>query len=198
MTPVHTQGAIIANKGWYFLLGNMALSRFKAQQRFNQTPTEDLDIAGAFFKQDLEHGTEKWETWYRLAQTYDTKLSEDLQWSADKINNHRPALLILQRNDNHCYTMAASTAIRCADNSEATNRLVSDLFAEFGFRVYSSSRDPLSMEVFNLEHFSKHKSSNEIGIFQGKPFMEMSRYYAWKFASALFKLAKVSNPKSWM
>jgi hypothetical protein len=198
MGPVQTQSGATAAKGWYFLLGHIALSRFKSQQRFSPSPTDDLDIAIAFFKQDLEHGAEKWETWYRLAQTYDAKLYEDLQWGADQINNHRLALVSLQRQAIQCYEMAVATAIRSDDNFPEVNERKSQLFTDFGVRIYSSSREPLSMEAFSLDEFPRHFSSAEKPLYKGQPFSEMTAYSAWKFASVLFKQAIRLKPKRWM
>jgi tetratricopeptide (TPR) repeat protein len=198
MGRVHTQSAVTAEKGWYFLLGHIALSRFKSQQRFSPSPTDDLNIAVAFFKQDLEHGSEKWETWYRLAQTYDAQLYEKLQWGADDINNDREALVIPQRQAIHCYGMAVATAVRGDYDSQDTNELKAQLFTDFGMRIYSSSREPLSMEVFSVDDFPRHFSNAGNPLYKGQPFRDMKLYSAWKFASVLFKRAIQLKPRLWM
>ncbi|KAF5848765.1 hypothetical protein GGP41_009868 [Bipolaris sorokiniana] len=60
---VPAEDAVAASKGWYYMMGNIALSKFKSQKRMTQGPTEDLNYAQAFFVQDLEHSIERWETW---------------------------------------------------------------------------------------------------------------------------------------
>jgi hypothetical protein len=198
-TVVPTENAKIAAKGWFFLLGHAALTKFRSQKRLSPGPTSELDDAIGFFRQDLDHGTGRWETWYRLAQTYDSKLDEDITWTADKINNNRSDLAALQRNAIHCYAMAVSTAIRTAEPTAETREVMSDLYSDFGLRLYSSSREPLSMGAFSVADFPRHFSSEESQqMYKGTPFKEMSLYSAWNFASNLLKRATVDKSKRWM
>ena len=190
--------AEVANKGWYYLLGHMTLLRFRSQKRTSPGPTDDLDIAMTFLKQDLEFGTEKWETWYRLAQVYDTKIEEDTTWAADKLNNQKNELNNLQRCAIHCYKMATAVATRCADESFDTASKLSDLFTDFGMRVYTSSREPYSMEVFSLSGHLKLYSGETQGMYEGRPFRDLKLYPAWKFASVLFQRALIDKPGRWM
>ncbi|KAI2765960.1 hypothetical protein DTO012A8_8824 [Penicillium roqueforti] len=198
-TIVPTENAKIASKGWFFLLGHAALTKFRSQKRLSPGPTSELDDAIGFFRQDLDHGTDRWETWYRLAQTYDSKLDEDITWTADKINNNRSDLAALQRNAIHCYAMAVSTAMRTAEPTAETREAMSDLYSDFGIRLYSSSREPLSMGVFSVVDFPRHYSS-EVSqqMYKGTPFKEMSAYSTWNFASNLLKRAAVDKSKRWI
>jgi hypothetical protein len=198
-TIVPTENAKIAAKGWFFLLGHAALTKFRSQKRITPGSTSELDDAIGFFRQDLDHGTGRWETWYRLAQTYDSKLDEDITWTADKINNNRGDLATLQRNAIHCYAMAVSTAIRTADPTAETRAVMSDLYSDFGLRIYASSREPLSMGAFSVTEFPRHFSSEESQqMYKGMPFKEMSLYSAWNFASNLLKQANADKSKRWM
>lgn len=199
MVPVHTESAKIARKGWYFLLGHAALTKFRSQKRLNPVATNDLDDAVTYFRQDLEHGSGRWETWYRLAQTYDTKLEEDITWSADKINNNRTELVVLQRNAIHCYAMAVATAIQTAEPTPENRLALSELYTDFGIRMYSSSREPLSMGAFSLADYTRHFSKEETQqMYKGQPFKEMRTYSVWNFASYLLKRAMIDKPKQWM
>ncbi|KKK12138.1 hypothetical protein AOCH_000691 [Aspergillus ochraceoroseus] len=199
LIPVPNESAVIAKNGWYFLLGHAALTKFRSQKRLNPVPTADLDEAIAWFRQDLEHGTSKWETWYRLAQTYDSKLEEDITWSADKINNNRMELVTWQRNAIHCYAMAIAAATRTADPTPEARALLADLYTDFGIRLYSSSREPLSMGAFSLAEFTRHYSNEESQqMYEGQPFKEMKVYSVWRLASYLLRRAMVDKPKSWM
>ncbi|KAJ6083031.1 hypothetical protein N7467_007166 [Penicillium canescens] len=198
-TVVLTENAKIAAKGWFFLLGHAALTKFRSQKRLSPGSTSELDDAISFFRQDLDHGSGRWETWFRLAQAYDSKLDEDITWTADKINNNRADLATLQRNAIHCYAMAVSTAIRTAEPTAETRALMSDLYSDFGIRLYSSSREPLSMGAFSVEGFPRHFSSEESQqMYKGQPFKEMSEYSVWNFASNLLKRAAVDKSKRWM
>ncbi|EAW09850.1 putative transcriptional corepressor of histone genes (Hir3) [Aspergillus clavatus NRRL 1] len=199
LIPVSTESAAIAQNGWFFLLGHAALTKFRSQKRLNPVPTTDLDDAVSYFRQDLEHGTGRWESWYRLAQTYDSKLEEDITWSADKINNNRTELVTWQRNAIHCYAMAIATAKRNADPTAETRGILSELYTDFGIRLYSSSREPLSMSAFSLSDYTRPFSNEESQqMYQGQPFREMRLYSVWNLASYLLKRATIDKPKSWM
>ncbi|KAL3482341.1 hypothetical protein BJX99DRAFT_216854 [Aspergillus californicus] len=199
LIPVQTQNAAAARNGWYFLLGHIALTRFRSQKRLSSGPTTDLDEAITWFRHDLEHGTSRWETWYRLAQTWDSKVEDDITWHAEKINNNRTELVTWQRNAIHCYSMAIATAAKTAEPEPETRTLLADLYTDFGVRLYSSSREPLSMGVFSLRDFKRHFSNEESQqMYQGQPFKEMKVYFAWRLASYLLRRAVVDKPKSWM
>lgn len=199
MLSVTGENAKIAAKGWYFLLGHATLTKFRAQKRLTPGSTAELDDAINFFRQDLDHGTGRWETFYRLAQTYDTKLEEDTTWTADKINNNHNDLGTTQRYAIHCYAMAVSSAIRTGEATAESRALVSDLHTDFAIRLYSSSREPLSMGAFSLVDFPRHFSSEESQqMYKGQPFREMPQYSVWFFASNLLRRAIVDKPKRWM
>lgn len=199
MMTVPGENAQIAAKGWYFLFGHAALTKFRSQRRLSPGSTSELDDAINFFRQDLDHGTGRWETWYRLAQAYDAKLDEDITWAADKVNNNRSDLATTQRYAIQCYAMAVSAAIRTAEPTTETRALLSDLYTDFGIRMYSSSREPLSMGAFGLADFFRHFSSEESQqMYKSQPFKEMSLYSVWNFASNLLKRAVADKPKRWM
>lgn len=196
--PIHGEMSRIAEKGWYFLLGMIELTKFRSQKRVSAGPTDDLDVAISFFRQDLDLGLDKWETWYRLGQAYDTKIEEDVMWTADKINNHKAELNALQRSTVHCYAMAVATAIRCADASYETAVKLSDLYTDFGLRIYASSREPFSMEAFHLEEFKRYFSGEGQGLYKERPFMNLKLYSAWNLASVLFRRALIDKPQRWL
>ena len=196
-TSVNTEFARIAQSGWYFLMGHLMLAKFRSQKRTSPSPTEDLDIAITFFRLDLEFDFEKWESWYRLAQAYDTKIDEDTTWNADKINSQKGDLIILQKNAIHCYTMAVAVALRSADSSFETAEKISELYSDFGHRVYSSSREPFSMAVFGIAEHKRFGNSAAIGTYERPPFRPFHEQSAWTLASMLFKQALIEKPKSW-
>ena len=188
----------IADKGWYSLLGQMALARFRAQKRSIPGPLDDLDFAMTFFKLDLELGMEKWETWYRLAQAFDTKIEENTRWNADKINNGIEELKALQRSAIHCYTMAVATASRSADASFETVGKMSDMYSDFAIRIYASSREPFSMKAFSLEDFARQFSNPNQGMYKKRPFRDLQLYPAWDFARYLLRRALSGKADNWM
>jgi hypothetical protein len=95
--------------------------------------------------------------------------------------------------------MALAAAIRTADPSSETKEMMSDLYTEFGCRMYASSREPLSMDAFRLADFTRHFSSGENQrMYKSQPFSDMKTYSVWNFASYLFSRAMVDKPKHWM
>lgn len=195
--PVLKEESTVADKGWYFLLGQLALAKFRSARRTSPGSAEDLDNATEFFKQDLELGLEKWETWYRLAQVFDARIEENITWNAEKLNNGREDLNALQRSAIHCYTLAVAIATRSAEPSFETASKVSDLYADFATRIYASSREPFSMAAFGLSK-TKYFNGQTKGMYEDSPFKEMPLYAAWKFACTCLRRASVHKSHSWM
>ncbi|KAI4172476.1 MAG: hypothetical protein LQ343_003566 [Gyalolechia ehrenbergii] len=194
----HGESFSIAEKGWYFLQGHVALAKFRSQKRTNPGGSDDLDFALKFFQHDLEQGYEKWETWYRLAQVYDAKLEEATIWTAERLNDSMEDVVTLQRNAIHCYTMAVATAERCAEPTFDMFQKVADLYCDFGIRLYASSREPFSMEALSVEKFTKHFNAGRLGTYQGVPFRPIGLYGMWRFSSGLLRRALVHKPDSWI
>ena len=187
--------ATLAAKGWYFLMGNIALTKFRSQKRTSPGPTEDLDIAIAFFNQDLEYGAEKWETWFRLGQAYDSRVEDSVTWSAEKLNNQMDELAQIQRSAIHCYRMATAQVATIEATGFETSAKVAELYADFAHRLYSSSRPPFSMQAFSLQDTERYLSTST--IVKVKPFTELRQYSAWKLARTLYQRAIAGNPEKW-
>ena len=197
VSHIPKEDASLASKGWYFLMGHIALAKFRTQKRTTPTPTEDIDIAIAFFMQDLEYSMDNWETWFRLAQAYDTKIEESVVWSAEKLNNSMLEVVQLQRAAIHCYTMATALAYRSADLTEHTADKMTELFFEFAIRLYASSREPFSMQPFALDDTDDKFLSLGQGLGKGKPFRPLRVYTAWKLAKVFFQRALRGKAESW-
>lgn len=196
--PITTQDSLLAHKGWYFLQGMIALTKFRAQKRVGPGgQTDDLRVAATFMRLQLQHTTDNWEAWYRLAQCFDAELEDEVMWTADKINNHRSDLIRIQRGSIHCYTMAVSTALRSADDSFETATKISEMYHDFGMRIYASSREPFTCEAFWVDEFEKHMSGNA-GMYKILLHGELSYYKAWKFAATLFRRSLGDRPNYWM
>lgn len=196
---VRADSAKTARTGWYFLLGDLALSRFRSMKRTNSGPLDDLDNAITYFKYDLEHDAERWDTWFRLAQAYDSKLEEELLWTAEKINSHRTELATLQRHAIHCYERALALSICHADESIDHGEKSSDMFKCFANRLYASSREPLRMDAFDNHRFQKHFSSTDEQsiLYQAPIAPQMSDYSVWKFSAHLLRQALIHKPRDW-
>ncbi|QIW95291.1 hypothetical protein AMS68_000809 [Peltaster fructicola] len=196
MSPVPESDASLAANGWYFLMGHISLTKFRTMKRTGQTPTEDVDIAIAFFMQELEYSATRWETWFRLAQAYDTKVEECVVWSAEKLNSSMSDVSHLQKAAIHCYTMATALAYRSADLAFETSDKMTELYSEFAMRMYSSTRQPFGMLPFDTDGVEKFLS-RRTGLTKCNAFEPLSKYTAWKIAVVLFRRALAGNSKQW-
>ncbi|KAH0832570.1 hypothetical protein AYO21_06036 [Fonsecaea monophora] len=195
---VQADTQIAAKSGWYFMLGHLTLSKYKSIKRVNPTPTDDLDVAASFFRQDLDHNIEKWETWYRLAQVYEAKIEDDLIWNSTKLNESRADIALLERQAIHSYIMATAVALRSADDRPETVEKVEDMLAEFATRLYASSRPPLSMEAFRTDKHIRHMSSVVDMKMSKQPYHQpVGEYALWHFAAYLLEMKLTDRPKPW-
>ncbi|KAH0187077.1 hypothetical protein KCV03_g6064, partial [Aureobasidium melanogenum] len=195
LTPVPAEHAILAAKGWYFLMGYISLSKFRSQKRIGPTATEDLNIAVAFFMQALEFSMDDWELWFRLAQAYDSKIEEAVSWTAEKLNGDMTELVQWQRAAVHCYTMAVALAMRSAEPSAETQAKFAELYADFAIRIYSSSREPFGMKAFAVDDIERFLS--RATITKVPPFKALTPFAAFKVARELFRRAIRITPNKW-
>ncbi|KIW08073.1 uncharacterized protein PV09_01011 [Verruconis gallopava] len=197
MKPIPESDSPVASKGWYFLLGMIALNKFKSVKRLQPGPCEDLVNAQAFFRQDIEYCSDHWESWYRLAQVNDLQLEEHVSWSAEKLNAHAHEIFHYQRNALHAYIMATSAAVRSADQSPKAVALMAEMYADFGNRIYASSRDPFSMLAFGFLDKEERHFSGEV-MYQRPPFKPLQLFQAWRLAAVLFRRSLARAPEKWL
>ncbi|KAI5284574.1 Histone transcription regulator 3, partial [Ascosphaera aggregata] len=197
ISRVNAYSTRLAQNGWFTLLGQCALTRFRSQKRLSSTPTDDLDTAVLNFRQELEHGFGDWKTWYLLAQTFDLKLEEEIQWSADKINKNDEQIVEFQRSAINAYIMAFAHLTRSPDLSPQDIKMSIQLHADFGNRLYASSREPLSMKAFSVSHVERPFSTSSHTLYTSSPFAELRTYTVWELASYLFQQAISAAPGNW-
>lgn len=192
--------AALARHGWFFLLGMIALTKFKAVDlNRRQTPgaTDDLRIGATFLRLQLQFTADNWEAWFRLAECFDYELDESVLWTADKMNKDRAELVKFQRNAIHCYTLALSNS-RHVNVEVNDGDPLHDLYHKFAMRLYSSSREPFAMEPF--EHSDQERFFIEnmgAGTFKRILHDQMTEYKVWKFAAKLFRMAMERCPTNW-
>lgn len=194
--PVKGLETSLAEKDWYFLIGYIALCRFRSVKRTAPGGTDDLKLAAALLKTQLQYTPEHWEAWYRLAQCFDSELEEDVLWSSEKINHEKPAIAAIQLASIHCYSMAVSCAIRTAIPSFETAEKMSSLYSDYGMRLYASSREPFSMEAFFTDGMDRHMSGPS-GVYKIPIHHELNRYKCWRLAAHLFTLSLREKPNNW-
>jgi hypothetical protein len=194
--PILPEQAELAAKGWYFLMGLISLSKFRSQKRLQAGPLEDVNNASLFFLADLEYSSERWETWYRLAQVHDLHLEEVVSWSAEKLNSQGHEIFYYQRAAIHCYAMAVTCAIRCGDKSSAASAKMAEMYAEYANRMYSSTREPFSMLAFTFREHEERMYSGHT-MYKRPPFQALPLYTAWRIAAELFKRSLAKTPNNW-
>ncbi|KAM0720665.1 hypothetical protein Q7P37_004802 [Cladosporium fusiforme] len=196
ITEVPESDAVLASKGWYFLMGHIALTRFRTTKKPGGTPQEDVDIAIAFFMQDLEYSMSNWQTWFRLAQAYDTKIDENVMWSAEKMNNEMNSLVQLQRAAIHCYAMATSLAHQSETSHSDTPDKIAELHHDFGMRIYNSCQAPLSMRAFAVNEDERFLSVNG-DVIRTSSYKPLRVYTALKLARTLLLRTLQDGTESW-
>ena len=198
---VNVPEAAVAKHGWFFLLGMLALTKFKGVDlNRRQTPgaTDDLRMGATFLRLQLQFTSDQWDAWFRLAECFDYELDEAVLWTADKINKDREELVKFQRNAIHCYTLALSHSRYVQVTATKDGDPLHDLYHKFGLRLYSSSREPFAMEPFQHSDQERFFIEN-MGSGTTKRILhdEMTQYQVWKLAARLFKMAMERNPKNW-
>lgn len=192
--------AQVAAKGLYFILGKCSLYPVRYQKKVGAVKGDELETAVRFFRADLSCMPDKWETWYRLAQSYESMMEEAQTWSADWINLRRPELVGLERRAVLCYMMAASLAIQNADTEdEDVREVLSGMYMDFGTRVYSAARPPMAMESFWTDGFDRHYSGrNGEGMYKARAHAEVAPANALRFALVLFQNAvELEEEENW-
>ncbi|KAJ3522442.1 hypothetical protein NM208_g12857 [Fusarium decemcellulare] len=197
---VNTPETALARHGWFFLLGMMALTKFKGVDlNRRQTPgaTDDLRIGATFLRLQLQFTSDRWDAWFRLAECFDYELDEAVLWTADKMNKDRAELVKFQRNAIHCYTLALSHS-RNVDVETHDGDPLHDLYHKFAMRLYASSREPFAMEPFQHSDQERFFIENMgAGTFKRILHDQMKEYKVWKFAAKLFKMAMKRKPSDW-
>ena len=207
---VNTPESALARHGWFFLLGMLAFTKFKAVDlNRRQTPgaTDDLRLTATFLRLQLQFTPNHWNAWFRLAESFDYEVEEAVLWTADKMNKDRDELVKFQRSSIHCYTLALSysrsweTDSPAAVSSEEEDEVLSEMYYGFGMRMYASSREPFAMEAFqhtDQERFFINMDPGQSpGTFRKILHEQMSDYKVWKYAASLFKRAMAGRPKDW-
>ncbi|KAH8765374.1 hypothetical protein F5883DRAFT_674633 [Diaporthe sp. PMI_573] len=200
-TTVNTAEASLARNGWFFLLGMIALTKFKGVDlNRRQTPgaTDDLRIGATFLRLQLQFTPDMWEAWFRLAECFDYELDEAVLWSADKMNKDRGELLKFQRHAIHCYTLALSHSHAWTPETKEDEDKLSQFYHNFAMRMYASSREPFAMEPFQHSDYARfYPEANGSGTFKRLLHREMSEYEVWKYAATLFRRAMKGKPNDW-
>ena len=200
--PIDPEEVPVASKGWYQLIPQITLAKYRRMEgQLMPGVAEELETAVGFLVHDLEYDMERWETWQCLANAYDFLTDEAVLRSAEKINTGRHELVQTQRASIHAYSMAVAAGIRTAPPGEETSNKFAELYSDFGVRMYSSSRPPFSMQVFEVDHVQdKHYCGPAVsgGIYMRKGPRGLQLDQALRVACVLFRKAIRLKPKNWV
>ncbi|KAK9248810.1 hypothetical protein V1506DRAFT_527812 [Lipomyces tetrasporus] len=189
----YTRVAVI---GLYFLQGQIYLTQYRSRKRTMAGRTEDLDYAIRYFKHDLVCNTNRFESWYGLAQTYDAQVEDDMTWSAEKLNtDYKKTIAATQRKAILCYSLATSLYLR-HDTIDPPDSILATFWTDFGFELYSSTRPPIDMDAYRIDEFERHFSGS-MGIYTKPSHSEVRTSTALKLALNTFQIAIKKNSKEW-
>lgn len=97
MVKVKNDIARVAEKGLYFIQGQIHLAPMRFKKVAERFKPDDFHEAVRFFKYDLLCDSTSWEVWYRLAQAYDAMTDQDMTFSAENLNHHVEDLIYNER-----------------------------------------------------------------------------------------------------
>ncbi|OAA65599.1 histone protein transcriptional corepressor [Niveomyces insectorum RCEF 264] len=201
--PATTPDLVLARNGWFFLMGMVALTKFKGVDlNRRQTPgaTDDLRVGAQYLRLQLQLTPARWDAWFRLAECFDYDLDEAVLWSAERMNKDRGELVKLQRSAIHCYTLALSYWHSDAADGQAEKDgdALHDLYHNFGMRLYASSREPFAMEAFHhAEHERWFIAPDTLSTYKKTQHGEMTDFMVWRYAARLFLRAMALRPRDW-
>jgi len=94
--------------------------------------------------------------------------------------------------------MAVSHSVRGADDETETNKIVAELYTDFGYRIYSAGQPPMMMQSFWTDGFQRQFSGqNGQGLYTGKPHTELNHHTALRYALTLFARATDECKDNW-
>ncbi|KAL2756499.1 hypothetical protein ACRALDRAFT_1033783, partial [Sodiomyces alcalophilus JCM 7366] len=191
----------LAKHGWFYLLGTIALSKYKlVDLSKRQTPgaMDELRIGATFLRHQLQFTPGNWEVWFRLAECFDYEVEDAVVWTADKMNKDRAELVKFQRNSIHCHTLALSKSVGAGQTYSEDGDPLHDLYHSFAMRLYASSREPFAMEPFqHSDHERFFIQPEDLGTFQRVAHSQMEDFKVWRYACRLFRKAMKRKPQDW-
>ncbi|KAL7269105.1 Histone transcription regulator 3 [Rhizina undulata] len=202
MSLVSGEYAMIAATGLYFMQGKIALFPLKYHsKKVGAVKQEEVEAAIRFLKADLVCRPDRWEGWYRLAQSYEFQMEDGMTWNAEGINGRRGELMTLERKSILCYMLAVSFALQYNANYDDSEvrRTIACLYTDFGYRMYSAARPPLSMDSFCMRGFDRHFSGTKgEGMYKAEAHGGVRYTMAIKAAKVLFERSlNISEEVNW-
>ncbi|KAK9466156.1 hypothetical protein V1512DRAFT_208858 [Lipomyces arxii] len=193
--PIRSDYAEVAFMGLYCLQGQIYLAQYRSRKRTMAGRTEDLDYAIRYFKHDLVCNTNRFESWYGLAQTYDAQAEDDMTWSAEKMNSeNKKGIALTQRRALLCFAVATSLYLR-HEGIEPPRQGLAAFWTDFGFELYSSTRPPMSMGAYKAE--DERHFSGSTGMYSKPNFSEMKTTTGIRVALNMFQTAARQDTKDW-
>jgi hypothetical protein len=94
--------------------------------------------------------------------------------------------------------MMAASASMDADDNHDIHETLSQMWADFGNRIYSAARMPMKGQSFETDDFPRHFSGmdNE-GLYTRQIHTPVSADMAFRFAKVLYERALVHGDSNW-
>lgn len=138
--------------GLYYIEGLLLFSSYKLRKKNMQSRAVELESAISLFENDIICGSNRFESWFLLGQSYGYLVEDDLIWTADKLtaSDRKITTANLQRKSLICYLMAINKSL---DESikDVIKPVVGNLMSLFAKEMFSAVCEPMSMHAFKVQ-----------------------------------------------
>ena len=162
-------GIEISDAGIHYLEGLMGLHFYKARKRTVQSRASELELIEKNLLNDLWSGSNRFETWVALGQTYSYMVEDDLIWTADKLNSmeRKQVTAMSQRKALMCYMMAISIHTKSSDNEKKAHEDVLLIFWNaLAKELYGSWMEPMSKKAFHVTPNKEGGETSKVTLFK--------------------------------
>lgn len=155
---IHTASDVdvLSRTGFYYMLGQIKMHLFRIRKKTLPGHTEDITEAIKFLKYDLMCGNyNRFETWYALAQGYDSLAEDDLTWNVDKITDSeaRQSTISKQKKALIYGGLAINRLLQAGSSELFANTTYQNLnqtiWIFFARLLFNASQCPLEMDAFD-------------------------------------------------
>lgn len=188
----------VADMGFYYVQGAMALVLFKIRKRSMQSRAAELDIVVEMLKSDLMCGTNRMESWLLLGQTYGFLVEDDLVWTLDKLNGDRKnTTAVYQKRALLCYLMALSVYAQMSEEErKKRDRMISLVWSLLARELYNSVAKPMGRLAYIIST-NPRLLLVEGAIKESYTQKPMERKLLFRTALLIFQMAYGSSTEKW-
>lgn len=185
--------------GLYYIQGLLLFSSYKLRKKTMQSRAVELESAISLFENDIICGSNRFESWFLLGQSYGYLVEDDLIWTADKLtaSDRKITTANLQRKSLLCYLMAINKSL---DESikDVVKPVVGNLMSLFAKEMFSAVCEPMNMHAFKVQ--SHPRFVNRVNGASFEPISEfpvVDKTVCLKIIQQSFQLAIKSSCREW-